>query len=80
MYISGSKMERWSSSMESARKDVDCTFGILKKRFLFFLNPIEIHLSEKIEDAFRTCVAIHDWLHYYDGWGNWESRASVIKE
>ena len=35
MQIAWSKMERWSANIESAQKDVECTFGILKKRFLF---------------------------------------------
>ena len=66
--------------MESARKDVECTFGILKKRFLFLKNPIEIHAPEKIEDAFLTCGALHNWLHEYDGWDDWEDRAGVVTE
>ena len=68
MQIAGSRMERWSSNLESARKDVECTFGILKKRFLFLKNPIEIQAPEKIEDAFMTCAALHNWLHDYDGY------------
>ena len=59
---------------------MDCTFGILKKIFFFFLNPIKIHLLEKIEDTFRTCAAIHNWLHNYDGQDDWKVRAGVITE
>ena len=80
MQIVGSKMEQWSENMESATKDVECTFDILKKRFLFLKNPIKIHLPEKIKDAFKTCAAIHNWLHKYDGWDNWEGRAGVVHE
>ena len=80
MQIAGSKMERWSANLESARKDVECTFGILKKRFLFLKNPIEIHSPERIEDAFHTCAALHNWLHEYDGYDDWEGRAGVITE
>ena len=67
MQIVGSKMDRWSSNMESVRKDVECTFGILKKSLLFLKNPIELHALEKIEAASLTCVALHNWLHDYDG-------------
>ena len=65
--IPGSKMEMWSSNMESARKDVECAFGILKRWFLFLKNPIELHSPERIEDAFFTCAVLHNWLHDYDG-------------
>ena len=66
--------------MESARKDVECTFGILKKPFLFLKNPIDLHSPERIEDAFHTCGALHNWLHEYDGWDDWEMRAGVVSE
>ena len=66
--------------MESARKDVECTFGILKKRFLFLKNPIELHAPEKTEAAFLTCAGIHNWLHDYDGWDDWEGRADLLTE
>ena len=29
----------WSIAVESVRKDIECTFGILKKRFRFLVNP-----------------------------------------
>ena len=80
MQIAGSRMERWSSNLESAQKDVECTFGILKKQFLFLKNPIEIQAPEKIEDAFMTCAALHNWLHDYDGYDDWEGRAGVVTE
>ena len=78
--IPGSKMEMWSSNMESARKDVECAFGILKRRFLFLKNPIELHSPERIEDAFLTCAVLHNWLHDYDGWDDWEGRAGIVSE
>ena len=38
--------------MESACKDMECTFRILKKKFVFLKNPIVIHSPERIEVAF----------------------------
>ena len=66
--IDGSAESKWSKNLESVRKDVECTFGILKKRFLFLKNPIQHHFPEKIENAFVTCCALHNWLHDWDGW------------
>ena len=78
--IYGSKMERWSANVKSARKDVDCTFRILKKRLLFLKNPIKLHSPERIEDAFHTCGALHNWLHEYNVWDNWEERSGVVDQ
>ena len=76
----GSKLASWSKNLESVRKDVECTFGILKKRFLFLKNPIELHVPEKIEGAFHTCAALHNWLLDYDGWDDWELRGGLLNE
>ena len=59
---------KWSKNLESVRKDVECTFGILKKRFLFLKNPIQHHFPEGIEDAFVRCCCLHNLLHDWDGW------------
>ena len=48
--------------------------------FLFLKNPIKIHTLEKIKDCFMTCVALHNWLHEYDGYDDWESRVGVVTE
>ena len=71
---------KWSKNLESVRKDVECTFGILKKRFLFLKNPIQHHFPEKIENAFVTCCALHNWLHDWDGWDDWEERGMVTSD
>ena len=75
--LPGSQHNRWSKNVESIRKDVECTFGILKKRFLILKNPIQHHFPEKIEAIFNTCCAIHNWLHDHDTWDDWEERGMV---
>ena len=62
----------WSHNVESVRKDIECVFGILKKRFLFFKNPIRSHHPEAINDLFVTCCVLHNILLDYDGYDNWE--------
>ena len=78
--IDGSVESKWSKKLESVRKDVECTFGILKKRFLFLKNLIQHHFPEKIENAFVTCCALHNWLHDWDGWDDWEERGMVSSD
>ena len=62
----------WSKHVESMRKDVECVFGILKKRFLFLKHPIRLQNPEHIQNAFITCCALHNLLLDYDGFDEWE--------
>ena len=39
----GTDLELWSNNIESVRKDIECVFGILKKRFLILKHPIRLH-------------------------------------
>ena len=48
------------------RKDVECTFGIIKVRFRFFKNPIELHCDIDIDNAFFVCCILHNMLLEYD--------------
>ena len=63
----GSDPERWSQQVELVRKDVECVFGILKKRFLFLKHPIRLHNPQQIEMVFVTCCVLHNILIDYDG-------------
>ena len=66
--LEGTDMERWSSNLESVRKDVECVFGILKRRFLFLKHPIRIHDAKQINRAFITCCVLHNVLLDSDGY------------
>ena len=66
--------------MESVRKNVECTLGILKKKFIFSKNPIAHHFPEMIVAAFTTCYGLHNWLHSQDGWNDWEEKGNVSEE
>ena len=60
--------------MESMRKDVECVFRGLKKRFLLLKHPIWLHELEQIQNAFVTCCVLHNLLLDYDGFDDWELR------
>ena len=56
----------WSKRLESVRKNVECTFGILKKRFRILRLPFLKHNPEHIDDVFRACCALHNILLKHD--------------
>jgi hypothetical protein len=52
----------WSKWVESVRKDVECTFGILKGRFLILRSPSRYHKLEYMDNVWLTCCALHNML------------------
>lgn len=65
----------WSEWLESVRKDVECTFGIIKARFRFLKNAVRYHYPDVIEAAFKCCAILHNILLKYDDLDNinWEN-------
>uniref|UniRef100_A0A7S2XME1 DDE Tnp4 domain-containing protein n=1 Tax=Attheya septentrionalis TaxID=420275 RepID=A0A7S2XME1_9STRA len=64
----GSRKEiRFSEWLESMRKDVECTFGILKGRWRILKSGIRIGGIEGADRIFLTCCALHNWLLETDG-------------
>ena len=72
--VPGTDLSYWSHHIESMRKDVECVFGILKKRFLFLKHPIRFHNPQHIQNTFVTCCALHNILLDFDGYDDWEVR------
>jgi hypothetical protein len=58
---------RWSQWLESMRKDVECTFGILKGRWRILKAGVRVHGVEKCDQIWLTCCALHNWLLDTDG-------------
>ena len=58
--------EGWSKHVEGLRKDVECTFGILKKRFQVLKNPIRLSQAKEIQKMFVTCCALNNRLLAHD--------------
>jgi hypothetical protein len=57
----------WSKHLESIRKDVECTFGILKRRFRILKIPLLYHEVECVDNVFYTCSILHNMLLKWDG-------------
>ena len=61
------KEMRFSKWLESMRKDVECTFGILKARFGILKSGIPLHGEEACDEIWLTCCALHNFLLKEDG-------------
>ena len=70
MYIAETIWFQW---VESMRKDVECTFGILKGRFRILKAGIRCHGVKVVDKIWKTCRALHDMLLEVDGIsGEWD--------
>ena len=52
----------WSKWIESVRKDVECTFGIMKQRFSIFRSPIRYHSIHHMDNIWVTCCSLHNMI------------------
>ena len=69
------KETRWSEWMESMRKDVECTFGILKGRWGILKAGISCHGVDITDEIWMTCCALHNMLLDKDGLSEeWEGE------
>ncbi|KAL0876045.1 hypothetical protein Bca101_025750 [Brassica carinata] len=58
----GPKAEKFAKKQESARKDVERTFGVLQSRFAIVKNPAQLWDKVKIGKIMRTCVILHNMI------------------
>jgi len=65
---------RFSEWLESMRKDVECTFGSLKRRFAILKYGIRLGSINQCDKVWHTCCALHNLLLFHDkldkGWDN----------
>ena len=52
----------FSTNLEGVRKDVECTFGILKKRWRILNNGLEYRDMKVCEKIFVACCCLHNFL------------------
>ena len=65
---------RFSEWLESIRKDVECTFGIMKGRFAILRYGLRFQSIVKCDQMWLTCCALHNLLLDYDGLdSNWDN-------
>jgi hypothetical protein len=69
---------RFSKWIESMRKDVECTFGILKCRFAVLKRGITLHGIDSTDRIWLTCCALHNFLLEEDGLDlNWDGNLEM---
>ena len=59
--------------MLSLRKDVECTFGIMKKCFNMLKFGFRQHSAKVCADIFVACCVLHNMLLDWDGRDDWEN-------
>jgi hypothetical protein len=57
----------WGQWLESMRKDVECTFGILKGRWRILKFGRQLHGVDATDKVWLTCCALHSMLIDVDG-------------
>jgi hypothetical protein len=60
------KMMFLMNRISSARKDVECTFGVMKARFRILKHPILCQELSDVNNIFTTCCIFHNMLLAYD--------------
>jgi hypothetical protein len=58
---------KWSEYLTSVRKDVECTFGILKARFRILKYPLRYENLTMLTNIVKCCAILHNMLLEYDG-------------
>ena len=58
---------RFSAWLESLRKDVECTFGILKGRWRILKTGVRLFGVKAADEIFLTFCALHNWLLEVNG-------------
>jgi hypothetical protein len=51
----GNDRQKWSSHLESIRKDIERTFGSIKQYVGCLVNPIELQGAHRLEQLLRLC-------------------------
>jgi hypothetical protein len=71
----------WSKHVESVRKDVECTFGILKRRFAALKHGFNCTTSWQITLMFRAACILHNRIHTHDAmYAEWRDLVEEVEE
>ena len=71
---------RFSQRLESVRKDAECTFGILKKRWHILKNHMLLHNKARIDNVVFTCAVLHNMLIEHDKWEHEDDNYDIAED
>jgi hypothetical protein len=54
----------WSEWLESMRKDVECTFGIMKGRWRILKTGVRLHKVQSVDMIWAACCALHNIISF----------------
>ena len=66
-HASDPDMKAFSGLCESVRKDIECLFGILKKKFRILAVPQLEHDPSKIDRVVHICSILHNMMLHHKG-------------
>lgn len=70
---------QWCEWLESMRKDVECTFGILKGCFRILKAGIMLHGVDAADNIWKICCALHYLLFDREGRSDqWDGEMSLF--
>jgi hypothetical protein len=71
---------KFSRMMESMRKDVEVTFGILKGRFRILKYGFRLSSEKDIDNVVHACCTLHNMLLKWDGLDIWERGVDYMND
>ena len=78
-YADDLDVQAWSKLCESIRKDAECVFGIMKKRFRILSCPFLDHEVSKLDATMKVCAILHNMWVRSSGLANIGSEAEHWK-
>ena len=64
----GEKEVRFTKAIERIRKDVECVFGIIKRRHWILRNKVNVETQNLVDDIFLSCIMLHNICLKDEGW------------
>ena len=76
------RKRNFAKKQEEVRKDVECAFGILVKRFHILKRPLRGWYLEDINKLLKTCVILHNMIveERFGGAGEVEAEEYVLPD
>ena len=58
----GEKQKLYAQRQESARKDIECAFGVLQSRFAIIRKPARVWQTQTLGEIMYDCIIMHNMI------------------